>query len=134
MGLSSSANGAALASIRIDSLTSHGTLTLNDVAVTSSQVILAADIANLKFTPTTDYSGSDSYTYSVNDGIAWSASPTTMNITITPSNDAPVLVDGQPTSDKNCDGLAVPTNAEEAQYALTTPRGPRVLMLFAQTK
>ncbi len=95
-GLSSSVNGAALVSIRIDSRTSHGTLTLSDVAVTSSQVILAADIANLKFTPTTDYSGSDSYTYSVNDGIGWSASPTTMNITVTPSNDAPVLVDGVP--------------------------------------
>ena len=45
-----------------------------------------------------------------------------------------LLVDGKPTSDKNCDGLAVPTNAEEAQYQLTTPRGLRVLMLFAQTK
>jgi|GEM_PF-3431786 len=93
----STASGAALTSIRIDTLTSHGSLTLNGNAVTSSQVILTADIANLKFTPTTDYSGSDSFTYSVNDGLAWSASPTTMNITVTPSNDAPVLVDGRPT-------------------------------------
>lgn len=45
-----------------------------------------------------------------------------------------LLVDGRPVSDKNCDGLAVPTSAEEAQYQLATPRGPRVLMLFAQTK
>jgi hypothetical protein len=45
-----------------------------------------------------------------------------------------LLVDGKPVSDKNCDGLAIPTNAEEAQYQLATPRGPRVLMLFAQTK
>ena len=96
VGLSASVKGAALVSIRIDSLTSHGTLTLNDVAVTSTQEISAANIASLKFTPATDYSGSDSYTYSVNDGIAWSASPTTMNITVTPSNDAPVLIDGVP--------------------------------------
>jgi 1,4-alpha-glucan branching enzyme len=45
-----------------------------------------------------------------------------------------LLADDQPVSDKNCDGLAVPTEAVELQYALTTPRGPRVLMLFAQTK
>ncbi len=45
-----------------------------------------------------------------------------------------LLVDGQPTSDKNCDGLAAPDCPQEAQYQLVTPRGPRVLMLFAQTK
>jgi hypothetical protein len=45
-----------------------------------------------------------------------------------------LLVAGQPVSDKHCDGLAVPTEAVETQYALATPRGPRVLMLFAQTK
>ena len=45
-----------------------------------------------------------------------------------------LLVDGHPASDKNCDGLAAPDGPQEAQYQLTTPRGPRVLMLFAQTK
>lgn len=45
-----------------------------------------------------------------------------------------LLVDGQPTFDKNCDGLAVPHGFQEEQYQLTTERGPRVLMLFAQTK
>ncbi len=45
-----------------------------------------------------------------------------------------LLADGQPVRDKHCDGLAVPRNAQEAQYALATPRGPRVFMLFAQTK
>jgi hypothetical protein len=45
-----------------------------------------------------------------------------------------LLVDGQPTYDKNCDGLAVPHGFQEEQYQLTTARGPRVLMLFAQTK
>ncbi len=45
-----------------------------------------------------------------------------------------LLVDDQPVQDKFCDGLAVPQNPEEEQFAITTARGPRVFMLFAQTK
>jgi len=44
------------------------------------------------------------------------------------------LVDGKPAHDKNCDGLAVPSNAQEEQFQIMTSRGPRVFMLFAQTK
>jgi hypothetical protein len=44
------------------------------------------------------------------------------------------LVDGKPAHDKHCDGLAVPTNAQEEQFQIITDRGPRVFMLFAQTK
>ena len=44
------------------------------------------------------------------------------------------LVDGKPTYDKNCDGLAAPSGPQEERFALSTPRGPRVFMLFAQTK
>ena len=45
-----------------------------------------------------------------------------------------LLVDGKPARDEQCDGLGIPRNAQEAQYQLITPRGPRVLMLFAQAK
>ena len=45
-----------------------------------------------------------------------------------------LLVDGKPTLDKACDGLAVPHGFQEEQWQLQTERGPRVLMLFAQTK
>ena len=45
-----------------------------------------------------------------------------------------LLVNGKPAHDKNADGLAVPHTAEEKQHALNTPRGPRVFMLFSQTK
>src|SRR5580704_13768859 len=45
-----------------------------------------------------------------------------------------LLVNGRPTKDVNSDGLAVPHTAEEKQYQLETPRGPRVFMLFSQTK
>ena len=45
-----------------------------------------------------------------------------------------LFVDGQPTSHKHCDGLAVPANEQENQFALPTVRGPRVFMLFSNTK
>jgi hypothetical protein len=45
-----------------------------------------------------------------------------------------ILIDGQPSYDKNCDGLAVPHGPLEEKYQLMTDRGPRVFMLFAQTK
>jgi|SRR6267154_6884811 len=45
-----------------------------------------------------------------------------------------LLVNGEPAQDRNCDGLAVPENAGERQYQLMTARGPRVFLLFAQTK
>ena len=45
-----------------------------------------------------------------------------------------LLVDGKPTFDKACDGMAVPHGMQEEQYQVETARGPRVLMLFAQTK
>jgi len=45
-----------------------------------------------------------------------------------------LLVDGQPTSHKHCDGLAAPAGEAESQFALQTPRGPRVFMLFSNTK
>jgi hypothetical protein len=45
-----------------------------------------------------------------------------------------LLADGQPVHDRHCDGLAIPHGAQEEHYALATARGPRVFMLFAQTK
>jgi hypothetical protein len=45
-----------------------------------------------------------------------------------------LLVNGKPVHDPACDGLAEPVGFDEEQFALTTERGPRVLILFAQTK
>ena len=45
-----------------------------------------------------------------------------------------LLVNGQPVHDPGCDGLALPSGFDEEQYALQTEKGPRVLMLFSQTK
>jgi hypothetical protein len=45
-----------------------------------------------------------------------------------------LLADGKPVRDRHCDGLAIPHGPQEGHYALATARGPRVFMLFAQTK
>lgn len=45
-----------------------------------------------------------------------------------------LLVDGKPSFDKTCDGLAVPDGPDETKWQITTPRGPRVMLLFSQTK
>ncbi|SRR5579885_1640859 len=45
-----------------------------------------------------------------------------------------LLVDGQPAHDRNHDGYTVPHGPLEEQYQLMTDRGPRVYLLFAQTK
>lgn len=92
----STATGASLANVRIDSLPANGTLTLGGTPVDSGDIVPLAQIGTLVYTPNADYNGSDSFTYSVNDGIAFSAAPATMTLTVTPVNDAPVLVDGVP--------------------------------------
>ena len=45
-----------------------------------------------------------------------------------------LLADGQPVNDKNADGLAIPQTFQEKQHQLMTARGPRVFILFSQTK
>jgi hypothetical protein len=44
------------------------------------------------------------------------------------------LVNGEPAHDQHCDGLAVPDGFEEQQFQLMTARGPRIFLMFAQTK
>ena len=45
-----------------------------------------------------------------------------------------LLADGKPVEDKHSDGMAIPNGAQEQQFAIATARGPRVFMLFSQTK
>jgi hypothetical protein len=45
-----------------------------------------------------------------------------------------LLADGKPVEDPHSDGMAVPNGAQELQFAIATDRGPRVFMLFSQTK
>jgi len=45
-----------------------------------------------------------------------------------------ILVDGKPSYDKTCDGLTTPQTPDEAKCQIATPKGSRVMLLFAQTK
>ncbi len=52
--------------------------------------LLSGTAPNLTYTPTTNYNGTDSFTFLANDG-PLSSTPDTVSITITPVNDAPVV-------------------------------------------
>jgi hypothetical protein len=45
-----------------------------------------------------------------------------------------ILVDGKPSYDRTCDGLATPQTPDEAKWQIATPKGPRIMLLFGQTK
>ncbi len=51
---------------------------------------LTGTVPNIIYTPASNYSGPDSFTFQVSDGIFSSASPGTVSITVSPVNDAPV--------------------------------------------
>ena len=87
--------GQTLAAVRIDTPPGAGTLTLNNVAVASGQVIAAADLGTLVFTPAANANGSAyaSIGFSVQDsGGAFDTAPNTVTINVTPVNDAPVAI------------------------------------------
>jgi hypothetical protein len=45
-----------------------------------------------------------------------------------------LLVNGHPANDKMSDGYTLPQGEIEKRFAITTPRGPRLFLLFAQAK
>ena len=84
--------GQSLQGVRIDTLPASGSLSLNGVAVSAGQVIAAADLSQLVFTPTKDGNGSPyaSFTFSVQDSAgAFDSQPNTITLNVTPVNDAP---------------------------------------------
>ncbi|MCP4253896.1 MAG: DUF4347 domain-containing protein, partial [Candidatus Scalindua sp.] len=87
--------GSTMASIKVTTLETAGSLQLSGVDVTLNQVITKADIdaGNLKFVPVANANGSsyDSFAFSVNDGTADSASSYTLTVDVTAVNDAPTI-------------------------------------------
>ena len=96
-------DGDSLAHVTIATLPDAGTLTLDGNAVSAGDDIAEADIGNLEFTPATNASGDPytSFTFSVNDGTADSASTYTMTVDVTPVNDAPTAADNTVTTDED---------------------------------
>ncbi|MBF0621775.1 MAG: tandem-95 repeat protein [Magnetococcales bacterium] len=83
-----------LDSIRIETLpsVSDGVLKLSGVAVTATDVLTIADIANLTFVPiNADWSGTSSFTWNGYDGTDWSTTAATTTISYSAVNDTPVV-------------------------------------------
>jgi Ca2+-binding RTX toxin-like protein len=85
--------GNTLQSVTLTSLPTAGSLKLNGLAVTASQVISVADLSagKLVFTPAANANGTGyaSFGFKVSDGTALSASAYTLTAHVTAVNDAP---------------------------------------------
>ncbi|QIE86184.1 retention module-containing protein [Pseudomonas nitroreducens] len=94
-GFSDVDHNDALSAVRIDSLPTNGSLKLNGTAVTAGQVIDAADLGKLVFTPAANANGNNyaNFTFSVKDSNgAFDATPNKITLNVTPVNDNPVAV------------------------------------------
>ncbi len=74
--------GDTLEKIRVLSLPDHGTLTLGAANVTANQEIVTTDLGGLAYTPTSGYSGPDSFRWNGSDGMLYAASSATVDLTI----------------------------------------------------
>jgi VCBS repeat-containing protein len=110
-------------SVRIDTLPANGQLRTDadgagpsaPVLVTAGQIIAAADIGRLTYTPPENANGTgySSFTFYVSDGTDFAATPNTLTIDVTPVNDAPVVgVE-----------LAEQTATEDQSFTYTVPTG-----------
>ncbi|MFC5450589.1 Ig-like domain-containing protein [Paenibacillus aestuarii] len=80
--------------------------------------------ANVTYTPAPNYNGADSFTFTVTDGKATST-PATVNITVTPVNDAPTASgkDATTAEDQSTDItlLGADVDNDQLTYAIATP-------------
>jgi 3-phytase len=88
-------DGNSLQSIKITQLPTAGTLQLNGNNVTLNQIITAADIPNLVFTPVANANGTGyaNFKFTVNDGTADSITTNTITVNVTAVNDTPTATD-----------------------------------------
>ena len=95
-------DGHSLHSVKITQLPGAGSLKLNGVDVTANQVIAAADISNLVFTPDANANGADyaTVTYSVSDGTQESTA-STLTFDVNSVEYAPTAADSAVTLDED---------------------------------
>ncbi|ALD22278.1 hypothetical protein AM218_14985 [Hymenobacter sp. DG25A] len=106
----SDTDGNSLAAVKVTTLPSAGILKLNGSPVTAGQVIPAASVASLTFSPTLNANGAGytSFTFQVQDnggssngGLDLDQSPNTLTLNVTPINDAPVAEAQSVTTDED---------------------------------
>ena len=86
--------------------------------VNPSHGTLAGTAPNLTYTPAANYSGPDSFTFTVNDGVLTSA-PATVSITVNPVNDTPVAI-AQSVSVNEDDSVAITLTGTDVEGANLT--------------
>ena len=84
-------DGNTLTQIQVVSLPANGVLKLNGANVSSGQVIVLADLANVTYTPNLNYNGNDTFNWNGYDGTTYALANAPVNITLTAVNDAPVV-------------------------------------------
>ncbi|MCP5098304.1 MAG: hypothetical protein GY943_22375, partial [Chloroflexi bacterium] len=97
----SDADGDTLTMVQITQLSADGVLKLGGTAVSLNQSIPIANIASLTFQPNSNWNGSTSLLWTAQDGIDYATSPASLDIIITPAQDAPTLTDFNKTGQIN---------------------------------
>jgi Ca2+-binding RTX toxin-like protein len=87
----SNSNGASLSKIKVTTLPSNGTLQLGSSNVTVNQDISLTELANLRFIPVANWNGNTSFNWLGFDGANYASADATVNLTVNPVNDAPVV-------------------------------------------
>jgi hypothetical protein len=86
----SSTLDALVTSYKIMSLPSQGSIkTSSNGTISVNDVLTVAQATNMKYTPTTNYVGSDSFSFLAIDAAAAQSNTSNVNITVAPFNEAP---------------------------------------------
>ena len=83
-------DGTPLDSIRVKSLPASGVLKWNGVSVSVDQIISAASLGLLTYSPATNEYGAKTFTVTASDGSTLSSAPATVSLNLAAVNDAPV--------------------------------------------
>lgn len=84
-------DGNQMTKIKVTSLPLNGSLKLSGTPVSINDEILLADLVNLTYTPAANWNGSTSFGWNGFDGAVYAATAASVNITVNPVNDSPVI-------------------------------------------
>jgi ELWxxDGT repeat protein len=91
--------GGTLNKIKISALPSNGLLKLGDNNIVVNQEISLTDLDNLRLIPNNNFNGTVGFTWNGSDGTTYSLNPATANLSFSPVNDAPQILN--PISDRS---------------------------------
>lgn len=139
-GFSDADVGQSLSTIRIDSVPASGALTLNGLAVAANQVINAADLSGLVFTPAANANGVNyaSFNFSVQDSAgSYSVASNKITFNVTPVNDAPVSANQSLTTAEdtvlNGNVVATDVDGDTLSYSVSTAAANGTVIMNATT-